>query len=148
MIDALKLMHLATAIVWLGGMTFALWALRPVLVRQLDPPLRLRVMAAVLARFFVLVWCAIGVLLPSGLWLIGQRGWASAPPGWYAMMGLGVAMSLVFAALYFGPFRGLKRAVAAQAWPDGARHMASIHAAVVLNFCMGWLAVFAVRALQ
>ena len=148
MYEPLKLLHLAAAIVWLGGMAFVLGALRPVVVAQLQPPLRLPLMAAVLGRFFVAVWASIAVLLLSGAQMMASLGMKNAPLGAHLMLGIGLLMFAIFGHLYFGPFRRMKVAVAAANWPEAGRRMAQIHPLVVLNFGLGWLAVAAVYLLR
>ncbi len=138
---AIKLTHLAAAIVWLGGMTFILGALRPVAVAQLQPPVRLPLMAGVLARFFVAVWASIAVLLVSGVTMLVAVGMKSAPAGWHLMLGIGLLMFAIFGHLYFGPWRRMKAAVVVANWPEAGRCMGQIHPLVVLNFALGWLAV-------
>jgi uncharacterized membrane protein len=141
----IKWLHLAAGIVWLGGMTLLLWAVRPAAIALLEPEQRLPLLHQVLSRFFVLVWIAIAVLLASGGWMMGAADMKLAPRGWHAMAGLGVLMCLVFAHLYFAPFRRLGRAVAAQDWPAGARALAQIHPLVLANFALGWTGVLAVQ---
>ncbi len=148
MIDAVKFFHLAAAIVWLGGMAFVLGALRPVVTAQLQPPERLRLMAAVLGRFFTAVWVSIAVLLLSGGHLLATMGMKNAPVGVHLMLGIGLLMFAIFGHLYFGPFRRMKVAVAAANWPEAGRRMAQIHPLVVLNFSLGWLAIAAVGLLH
>lgn len=148
MYEPLKLLHLAAAIVWLGGMAFVLGALRPVVAAQLQPPLRLPLMAAVLGRFFVAVWASIAVLLLSGAQMMASLGMKNAPLGAHLMLGIGLLMFAIFGHLYFGPFRRMKVAVAAANWPEAGRRMAQIHPLVVLNFGLGWLAVAAVYLLR
>ena len=138
---AIKLTHLAAAIVWLGGMTFILGALRPVAMAQLQPPVRLPFMAGVLGRFFVAVWASIAVLLLSGVFMLATVGMKNAPAGWHLMLGLGLLMFAIFGHLYFGPWRRMKAAVAVANWPEAGRCMGQIHPLVVLNFVLGWLAV-------
>ena len=138
---AIKLTHLAAAIVWLGGMTFILGALRPVAMAQLQPPVRLPFMAGVLGRFFVAVWASIAVLLLSGVFMLAGVGMKSAPAGWHLMLGVGLLMFAIFGHLYFGSWRRMKSFVAAANWPEAGRCMGQIHPLVVLNFVLGWLAV-------
>ena len=52
----IKFFHLVAAIVWMGGMSLVILALRPVVIAQMSPPERLALMSAVLSRFFVMVW--------------------------------------------------------------------------------------------
>ena len=148
MTDISKLLHLVAAIVWLGGMSFLLLALRPVAISQLPPPQRLPLLAAVLKRFFGLVWIAIALLLLTGTGMLLAVGMKAAPLGWHLMLGIGLLMMLIFAHLYFAPFGRLKRAVAAADWPSGGKAMASMHPFVLLNFVLGWLAIAAVRLLH
>ena len=53
----LKTLHVLSIIVWIGGMVFAHFFLRPA-VAQFEPAVRLRVMHAVLGRFFQAVLAA------------------------------------------------------------------------------------------
>jgi uncharacterized membrane protein len=151
MITFIKLLHLAAAIVWLGGMTFMLFALRPALIAELQGPERLRFLAQVLQRFFAMVLVAIAVLLLAGLHLYGAGakavGMPSIPLGWHLMFGLGLAMFLIFGHIYFAGFKGLRKAAAAGDWAQAALKAGQIHKLVVLNFALGWAAVIAVRLL-
>lgn len=136
--------HLAAAIIWMGGMAFTVMALRPALAEQLAPPQRLPLMAAVLARFFAVVAASIAVLLLTGLYMLQETGMAKAPPGWHAMLGLGLVMMLVFGYLFFSPYRKLKRAVASADWAEGGRRAGQIAMLVKINLGLGWLAIAAV----
>jgi uncharacterized membrane protein len=151
MITFIKLLHLAAAIVWLGGMTFMLFAFRPALLAQLQGEARLRLQEQVLQRFFAIVLGAVAILLLTGLHLYGAGakavGMPSIPLGWHLMAGLGLTMILVFGHIYFAGFRGLRRAIAAANWPQAATKAGQIHKMVVLNFILGWAAVIAVRML-
>ena len=72
MIDAtLKTLHVLSIIVWIGGMVFAHFFLRPA-VAQLEPPVRLRLMHDVLGRFFRAVLAASLLTLASGVWMLGR----------------------------------------------------------------------------
>lgn len=139
-----KFLHLAAALFWVGGMGFVLLALRPVVHAQLAPPVRLALMAAVLRRFFAVVWLGIALLLLTGMHMLVSVGMRSAPLGWHYMLGLGLLMMAVFAHLYFVPYRRLQRAVAAADWPLAGRHMASITLLVKINFALAWFAIAAV----
>lgn len=140
----LKFLHLAGAIVWLGGMTLVLFALRPAAAEQLPPPQRLALLSAVLSRFFALVWLAIGAILLSGFYMLLTVGMRAAPPAWHTMMGIGLLMCLIYGHIYFAPFRRLKTAVAEARWPEGGQQAALIAKLVMVNFGLGWLAIAAV----
>jgi uncharacterized membrane protein len=136
-------LHLAGAIFWMGGMAFMVMALRPAAHAQLQPPVRLPLIVAVLRRFFVVVMVSIVLLLASGAWLLMQvpRG---APPGWHAMAGLGVVMVLVFGHIFFAPWRRLQRAAGAGDWPAGGQAMNQVALLVNVNLALGWIAIAAV----
>lgn len=142
-----KFFHLVAAMLWLGGMSFMLLALRPSLSALEAPPQRLRLLATVLRRFFALVWAAIGVLMLSGAYMYGHADAQAVPLGWHLMSGLGVLMFLVFGHLYFSPYRRLQQAVAAGDWPAAAGRAALIAKLVSVNFVLGWLAVAAITFL-
>ncbi|MFC5497157.1 DUF4149 domain-containing protein [Caenimonas terrae] len=136
--------HLAAAIFWIGGMAFMVLALRPALAQQLGPSQRLPLMVAVLKRFFLVVIASIGVLLVTGTALLAQAGMAKAPPGWHAMLGIGLLMMLLFGHIYFSPYRKLISAVAAADWAEGGRRAGQIALLVKINLGLGWLAIAAV----
>ncbi len=144
MYEWFKFFHLGAGILWLGGMALLVFALRPVAIARLAPPDRLPLLSAVLSRFFMMVWLAIAVLLTSGGWMLSVTNMALAPKGWHAMSGLGILMCLIFAHIWFAPFRRLKAAIAAADWPGAARALGQIHPLVLTNFALGWLAVAAV----
>ncbi len=144
----LKFLHLVSAIFWVGGMGFVLFALRPVAHAQLQPPQRLQLMVAALGRFFVIVWVCIATLLGTGFAMLGAVGMKGAPLGWHVMMGLGLLMVLVFGHIYFAGFRRAKQAVAAADWPLAGKKMAQVAALVQLNFALAWLAIVAVFFLK
>ncbi|MDD2547822.1 MAG: hypothetical protein PHI55_16290, partial [Burkholderiaceae bacterium] len=67
----LKLIHLLALIVWLGGMVFAHFFLRPA-VQTLEPSVRVRLMHDVLQRFFSGVLVAVLLVVGSGPWMVGR----------------------------------------------------------------------------
>jgi len=140
------LLHLSAAIIWLGGMVFAHFCLRPS-VAMLELPQRLSLMAATLARFFAIVIPAIVLLLVTGGYLYVRREGLAAPIGVHLMVGIGIAMCLIFGHLFFGPFRRMKAAVAASTWPVAAAQLGKVRVLVLTNMILGFVAVIAVRLL-
>ena len=66
MYEVTKFFHLAAGLIWLGGMTLLLWAVRPTVIAQLEPHQRIPLLSAVLSRFFKLVGLCIAILLVTG----------------------------------------------------------------------------------
>jgi uncharacterized membrane protein len=153
MTDLVKLIHLAAAIVWMGGMAFLLLALRPAAVALLQPPERLKLMGAVWKRFFLIVLVSIVALFSTGsnLYTTAFRaikaatGQGGVPLGWNVMLVLGLLMMVIFGYIYSVPYAKFKRAMAVQDWPLAGKAASLIHTLVVTNFVLGWLAIVAVR---
>ena len=137
----LLFLHLAGVIVWVGGMFFVHFCLRPVVTEQLPPPQRLLLMVAVLGRFFAAVGLAVVTIVFSGFVRMGALGFAHAPVHWHVMALLGSVMALVFAVIYFVFFPQMKAGVAAQTWSVAGAAMNRIRHLVVVNLLLGGLTV-------
>jgi uncharacterized membrane protein len=135
------LLHLLGVIVWVGGMAFANFALRPA-VGILPPPQRLTLLAAVFGRFLPWVAVSVVLILGSGAVMIGLSGGMKAVgANVLAMTGLGVLMALIFFYIFVAPFRALRAAVAAGDWERAGRGMARIRVLVATNLMLGILAL-------
>ena len=108
----LLFIHLAGVVVWVGGMAFAHFCLRPAAL-ALPPAQRLGLWRAVLGCFFRIVWVAIAVIVVSGFAMLLEVGFAQAPRSWHVMAAIGLLMAAIFASIWFGPWRALQQAVAA-----------------------------------
>ena len=156
MYDYAKLLHLVAGIVWMGGMTFMLFALRPAAILTLDAQPRALLMGAVWKRFYAVVLVAIVALFATGTHLYTATfraarlatGEGGVPLGWNIMLVLGLAMMLIFGHIYFAGFKKYKRAVAAGDWPIAAKAAGLIHTMTLINFSLGWLAILAVRLVR
>jgi len=131
------LLHLLGVIIWVGGMVFANFALRPS-VGMLPPPQRLALLAAVFGRFLPLVAISVVLILGSGASMIGVAGGMKAVgTAIHAMTGLGVLMALVFVYIWAVPFRELRVAAAENAWDRAGKAMARIRILVAFNLILG-----------
>jgi uncharacterized membrane protein len=131
------LVHVASVVVWVGGMFFAYVCLRPVAAQLLAPAERLPLWRLVLRRFFAWVWVAVVLIPTSGGATIALMGIPTLPLRWRVMMTLGTAMIAVFVYVVFVPYRALQRAVDAQDWPAGAAALARIRRLVGINLLLG-----------
>ena len=134
------LLHVLAAVIWVGGMFFAYVCLRPV-AAGLDAPVRLKLWADVLGRFFGWVWTAVVVLLATGFWMIFSvlGGMKSAGPHVHLMLGIGVLMMLLTAHVYFAPLRRLRLAVAGQDWAAAGKNLSQVRVFVGVNLVLGLL---------
>ncbi|MCP5374232.1 MAG: CopD family protein [Hyphomicrobiales bacterium] len=135
-------LHALGAVVWVGGMFFAHMALRPS-VAVLDPPQRLNLWAEVFPRFFAWVWVAVITLNASGFGtvFVDFGGFASAGVYVHAMAGTGVLMSLIFAYIFFVPYRAFRARVGVSDWPAAAAAQAAIRRLVATNLVLGLVTV-------
>ena len=156
MYDYAKILHLIAGIVWMGGMTFMLFALRPAALVVLDAQPRAILMGQVWQRFYGLVLVAIVALFSTGTHLYTTTfratklatGQGGVPIGWNIMLLLGIAMMLIFGHIYFAGFKKYKRSVAIGDWPVAAKAAGLIHTMTLINFTLGWLAIVAVRLVR
>lgn len=139
--DIARWLHLLGVAVWVGGMFFAYMALRPAAVAVLEPPLRLPLWHQALNRFFRWVWLAVALILGSGLHMIAVLGGQGAPGYAWVMLAIGVAMMLIFAHVFFAPYRRLGRAVAAADWKAGGAALGQIRKLVGLNLVLGLITI-------
>ncbi|MGB0713741.1 MAG: CopD family protein [Gammaproteobacteria bacterium] len=136
-------LHVIAVVLWVGGMFFAHQCLRPVAASQLEPPQRLPLWVGVFGRFFPWVWVAVIVVLATGLWMILGHfgGFAAVRPYVHTMFLLGIIMMLIFMHVFFAPYKKLKRAVAAQDWPAGAKSLNQIRMLVGINTVIGVITI-------
>ncbi|MFO7542060.1 MAG: CopD family protein [Thiobacillus sp.] len=138
------LLHVVSVVVWVGGMFFAYMALRPVAAGVLEAPQRLTLWAGVFGKFFPWVWASVALILLSGLYLLMLFGASAAQHYVMTMVALGVVMMLIYAHVFFAPYKKLKRAVAEQDWKTGGAALALIRKLIGINLSLGLLTIVAV----
>lgn len=134
--------HILAAVIWVGGMFFALMVLRPS-TGPLEPAVRLALWHRVFSRFFPWVWLSVAVLLVSGFAMVflGFGGFAAVGRYVHIMMAVGILMVLIYAHLYFAPWQRFRRAVAAADWPTAAKNIEQIRLIVTANLVLGLITV-------
>jgi uncharacterized membrane protein len=134
-----KFLHIVGLAVWIGGMFFAYMALRPVAATRLEASQRLALWEGVFGKFFSWVWLSVALILASGFYMMMKIG---RPPSYVsAMFIIGIVMMLIFAHVFFAPYKRLRRAVAAQDWPAGGAALAQIRQMVGLNLLLGFVTI-------
>jgi uncharacterized membrane protein len=137
-------LHTLAAVVWVGGMFFAHLILRPALLTQ-EGPIRLAVWRQVLPRFFFWVWISIATLLVTGygVLLLGFRGGFAGGPTHVDIMQLtGLVMMVLYTQLFFGPWQGFKRALAADDRAKAVDYQTRIRHIVTINLILGLFTIF------
>jgi uncharacterized membrane protein len=148
----LKAFHLLAVIVWVGGMAFMLFCLRPA-ARVLEPPARVSLMHAATQRFIAVVVGAVSVIFVCGAAMIAIA-WSTAkraglafnmPLDWYTMIVGFFVMLAILIHVRAVLFRRLDAAVREQRWADGASALGAIRWEVSLNLVIGALITVFVR---
>ena len=136
------ILHIFSAVVWVGGMFFALFVLRPAAV-GLEPGPRLDLWLRVFERFFAWVFAAIVLLLASGYAMIFgvYAGFSGIGLHVNIMQATGIVMMLLFFHLYFAPWRRFRAAVARRDQAAAATQLGQIRIIVVVNLLLGLLTV-------
>jgi uncharacterized membrane protein len=80
---------------------------------------------------------AVVLILASGLAMLAQSGFTSAPAGWHVMLALGLVMAAVFAYIYGALYPKLRAQVAAGAWPAAGAVLNDIRRLVAFNLVIG-----------
>jgi len=128
------ILHEWSAIVWVGGMFFALLVLRPA-SGPLDPSARLALWRRVFAGFFPWVFATIALLLISGFALF-LGGYVTGPHV-HVMMAIGIVMMLIFFHLYFAPWKRFRVALDAGDNARAAAQLNQIRILVTVNLVLG-----------
>lgn len=136
-------LHLLSAVIWVGGMFFAYMILRPSAANALQPPERLTLWVQTFKRFFPWVWLSVVLLPATGYWLVFDlyNGLSSAPKSVNIMQGLGILMILLYMHVYFAPFRHLSKRVNQADWAAAGKQLASIRKLIAINLSLGLIIV-------
>ncbi len=123
-------------------MAFAHFALRPALAETLEPPQRLKLLGAILQRFFAAVTSAIVLIMVSGGYLMAKIG-SAVPVPVHVMLVIGVVMMLIFAYLRLRTYPKLRAAIADSRWPDAGGAASTVRHLVAVNLGLGVVVVIA-----
>lgn len=130
-------LHFLTALIWVGGMFFAHMVLRPTATELLEPPQRLPFMLKIFDRFFPWVWLSLIVLLVSGYWMFLGVYKAQVAIQIHIMSGVGLLMAIIFAFIYFAPYKKMSASVEAGDMPQAANSLALIRKLILVNLILG-----------
>lgn len=136
-------LHALAAVIWVGGMAFAYGFLRPAAEQALEGPQRQNLWRAVFVRFFGAVWVAAAVLFLTGYIMVFTilGGFGQAAVHIHIMHGLGILMVLIFAHVFFAPWRRFQKALETQDRDTAAAQIGQIRKLVALNLAIGLIVV-------
>ncbi|QNT78872.1 CopD family protein [Entomobacter blattae] len=129
-------LHILCMTLWIGGGFYAIYVLRPSLT-LLEKTQQASVHLQTLKRFFFLLWHVIPLTLLSG-WamIIHIGGFKNLYWPINAMQGLGLLMGIIFAIMFFGPYKKTRRAIRPQ-----PADFAKIRKLTILNILLGFLTI-------
>jgi len=135
--NLLLAVHLLSAVIWVGGMFYAIVILRPGLA-VLDAAPRLQLHMVTLKKFFFYVWHVMPLMILTGwaMVFLVWGGFAAIPWSINAMQGLGILMALIFLYAFFGPWQRLRRAIRPP--PDLVPRIRSL---MITNLVLGMITV-------
>ena len=138
------ILHLFAAVIWVGGMFFAVYMLRPS-AGPLEPSDRAPLWARVFGRFFPWVWASVILLPATGYFMIltGYGGFQDLPAAYHLMQAIGWLMIALFLHLWFAPYRRFRRAVEAGEFPEAGKQLNQIRWIVTINLYLGLLNIAA-----
>ncbi len=124
-------LHLLAAITWIGGLVFQLLVVFPTLARAIPTDERVRFALSLEARFRVIVWPAVGLVLFTGLvnlmnvWYATVVTAGSISPTFVPV--LSVKLSIVLGMIALQAVQQFlvqpRRIAALRGWPAGGRDM-------------------------
>lgn len=131
-------LHTLAAIVWVGGMFFAIMVLR-LAAGELEPPVRAPLWGRVFVRFFRWVWVSVAVLVATGYWMAFAvwGGLAGLPLHGHLMHGTGWIMIALYLHLWLGPYRRFRSALGGGALAEAGAELDRIRLIVTVNLAIG-----------
>lgn len=143
MFHPMLFLHVTSVVIWVGGMFFAYFCLRPAAAQLLEPPVRLPLWVATFSRFFKFTAAAVVTVVATGLMMIMQVGMKSAPAGWHIMMSTGLLMAFIFVYVYAVLYPRLNRQCDAATWPEAGATLNTIRKLVGLNLLLSLVTIAA-----
>ncbi len=131
-------LHVLAAVVWVGGMFFAIMVLR-LAAGEIEPPVRAPLWGRVFAKFFPWVWMSALVLPVTGYWLIFAvwGGFGALPLHGHLMHGLGLVMIAVYLHLWFAPYARFRAALGNGDIAGAGAELDRIRLLVTANLVLG-----------
>lgn len=146
--DLLRAIHILSMVLWIGGMMFVQWFLRPALL-HLAAPARVMLLQEVLLRFFRAVIVASLAMLISGAWMLSNMLLRfrradlpfEMPISWWVMTIAGTFMVGVFFHIRLNLFVSLRAALQFNDPERTASALSKIRIWVSINLVLGLLII-------
>tara|TARA_B100000530_G_C15895549_1_gene463213 strand:+ start:394 stop:861 length:468 start_codon:yes stop_codon:yes gene_type:complete len=131
-------LHLLAAVIWVGGMFFAVYVMR-IAAGPMDPAERVTLWARSFKKFFPWVWLSVFLLPATGYYIVftGYSGFKELPIPYHLMHAIGWLMIILYLHLWFAPYSRFKRAVKSENFPDAGKNLNQIRLIVTTNLWLG-----------
>ncbi|MCX7897526.1 MAG: CopD family protein [Rhodocyclaceae bacterium] len=144
--SVLLFLHYAGAIIWIGGMFFAHFCLRPAALEHLTPEHRLPLWQGVLSHFLPLAGLGVSMLVISGVMLLASVGLDAAPIGWQVMAAVGALMAALYCLVAFVFFPAFSLQCIHSDWVKAAAALDRIRRLVLTNLALSLVVLTAATA--
>lgn len=143
-------LHILGAILWVGGLYFMVYIVRPVAESNLEPPARQAFMYRTMGRYFVRLWIIVAVILGTGFTMIFgvYGGFGQLPVRIHIMTGIGLLMTLIFAFVHFFLLPSVGEAIKEGDLKKGKKYIHLIRDLARLNMGLGTAIVLVVYMLK
>lgn len=130
--------HLLAALIWVGGMFFALVMVRPAAL-ELDTEHRVRLWMNIMNRFIHWIWGAVIALPVTGYWMLYAHmgGMEYAGTHILIMQIVGWMMIALFLFVFFVPYQGMRRMFDKLLMPEAGLYMEWIRTIMSINLLLG-----------
>jgi uncharacterized membrane protein len=130
-------LHQLAGTVWIGGMFFSHFALRPTLKSTLEVQARVAVALGVFRRFFAWVWAAIITLWASGFWIGIVAYGHNVALHVHIMMAIALVMTLIFIYIFVAPYRRMRIAAGYENWRWAGAEASRVRQWMAVNLALG-----------
>lgn len=137
MLNALLVLHLLSAVVFVGG-GFTVTVMSRQALALLDAAPRVQVQMQMIGKLLFYGWHALPIMIVTGWGMVflAWGGFAHLPWAVNAMQGLGILMMIVFSYTFFDPWQRLRRAIR-----PTAELLTRVKNMVALNTILGLITV-------
>jgi len=143
----LGFLHLLATVIWIGGMAFNIFVLRPFL-GMVDSPQRLRLVRSILQRFIYAAWLCIATLFLTGVFIANPSNQLYRPV-LIAKHWVVIAMVAIVAIITFILFPRFKAYITEKSRSEEvAKALGSIVLLVKMNLILGFAVLFITAILE
>jgi uncharacterized membrane protein len=134
-------LHILATIVFLGGLFFATFVVRPI-ARGLDIETASLLWQRMLSRVFAPAWVSLLLILGTGIGMVFLKfgGFSGVPMIHRANMLIGIPAIALFAYVFFGPWRLYRRTISRRDWTAARSAITRVRVVIAIVLVLGVIA--------